>query len=491
MWLLRTRRSLVWAGIILFGLITLAATLQALEEVGLVAARAGDPVVWYGLLLTVTFLSALALLIVAVGYLASASATRASLAIGVGLVLVVAVRVLVAFLLDAPVDRDMRYYDGAAAGLLRGECCFATRPLGYPLLLAGAYGLIGRGALAGEVLNIAAAFTGALVLAAVVRRSFGGPAAAVTVILYACWPAGALMTSARMAETVYMTQILFAVGAIVIGGVRTGWGLMAGAILGVSHYVRATSVALVPVLLVARLIRSGLRLGPGRTSVGKGWLALATGSVAVVFGFVLVLTPVIWHNLRAHQELSVSTHSYGGLSVWQGSDQESGGRFSWETWLAYPHLSPGDFWEDGKVAARLGWQRIAEDPGAFLALQLRKFPFTWGSEDYGLLFAVGAQAPPEPRHTFPRLAGQVFYAGVTLSAFLTLLSRRRLPLDPLTLIAVGVALTVAGIHFFLEARERYHMYVVPLMMAIAAVGLANALDSMHRTRARRSGRNER
>ncbi len=466
-----TRRLLVWAGIVLFGLIALTATLQALQVLGMAASRLADPVVQVGLGLTVAFLGAVAFLVVASGRWASASPRRESLAIWAGLALVVAVRVAVALLIDAPVDRDMRYYDESAAGFARGECCFLTRPVGYPLLLAGAYVLIGRGALAGEILNIGAALAGAIVLAAVVRRAFNGPAAAVTVVLYALWPAGALMSSARMAETVYTSQLLFAVGAAVMGGTAASWGLITGAILGASQYVRAISVAFVPVFLLVRLVR---RPAPRRSAV----LSMA----GVVVGFVLVLGPVVWHNWHAHGELSVSTHSYGGLSVWQGSDQASGGRFSLETWAAYPHLSSGDLWEDGKVAARLGWQRIADDPGAFLALQLRKFPFTWGSEDYGVLFGVGASAPTEPRHTFPSLAGQVFYAVVTVTAFLTLLVRRGLPLDALTSLAIGTSLTTAGIHFFLEARERYHMYVVPLLMAVAAVGLIRAMGVIDRSR---------
>lgn len=466
---------LVWAGIVLLGLVALTATLQAIGDLRLAASRLTDPVVGTGLILAIISLVGIASIVVALARLASTSPRGESLAIGGALVLVVAVRVLVAFLIEAPVDRDMRYYDHAAASILRGDCCFVTRPVGYPVLLAGVYGSIGRGALAGEVLNLGAALAGAVVLAAVVRRSFGGPAAAVTVVLYACWPAGALMTSARMGETVYTSQLLFAVGAVMLGGTGMGWGLITGAILGVSQYVRSTSVALVPVFALAHLVRRP-RTGP----------SVAIGSVALVMGFLAVLTPVIWYNLLAHDELSVATHAYGGLSVWQGSDQASGGRFSLETWEAYPHLSSGDPWQDGKVAARLGWQRIADDPAGFLALQLRKFPFTWGSEDYGLLFAVGAQAPPEARHTFPRLAGQVFYAGVTLIAFLALLSRRRLPLDPLTLLTVGAVLTTAGIHFFLEARERYHMYVVPLIMAIAAVGIINAMAVVHTVRESRS-----
>ncbi|MBA3851483.1 MAG: glycosyltransferase family 39 protein [Chloroflexi bacterium] len=185
----------------------------------------------------------------------------------------------------------MAYYDGVAAGFLRGECCFVTRPMGYPLMLAGAYGLIGRGALAGEVLNIFAALAGAMVLAAVVRRAFGTSAAAIAVVLYACWPAGALMTTARMSETVYTSQLLVTVGAAVVGGTGAGWGLLTGALLGLSNYIRATSVALVPIFLVVRLLQRP-----------KPWRAVTAGATALVLGFLVVLTPVIQYNLREHRE---------------------------------------------------------------------------------------------------------------------------------------------------------------------------------------------
>lgn len=455
-------RSLIAAGIVLFGSVALVASAKTAEDVA-VAWRSGGAV---PIVLSALALAAVSATVVLMARIAVRRPDRELHLIGAGLVLVVVVRLATAFLIDAPVDRDMRYYDTAAAGILGGACCFESRPMGYPLLLAGAYGVIGRGALAGEALNILAALAGAILLAAVARRWFGGAAASVAIALYACWPAAALMTTARMSETVYSSQLVMAVATAALGGTGWRWGTITGAMIGLSQYVRATSIALVPAFGLARIV------GRGRSA-----RAIAADVAALVLSSLLILVPVAVHNLRAHRELSVQTHSYGGLSLWQGTDQGSGGRFSIETWEAYPHLSPGDLWEDGKVAARLGTARIVEDPIGFLGLQLQKFPFTWGSEDYGILFAFGSDAPSGPRETFARILAQGFYAAVAVLATVTLWARRRLDIDPLTALAIGLSVITAGIHVFLEARERYHMYVVPLILALAAIGITTAVAS--------------
>jgi hypothetical protein len=449
------------AGAALIAVIAGAAGAHAVGMV-LETARA-DPI---GGLVVAATLVAIAVLLLSSARYAARGRRQATIALVGAVVVAVAVRLVVLAVLDAPVDRDMRYYDETAAGFLAGECCFAARPLGYPVLLAGTYGLLGRGAFAGEMLNLLAATAGAVALAVVVRRSFGAAASVVAVMLYGFWPAGALMTSARMAETVYTSQLLVAAVPAVLGGAR--WGLATGAVVGLSQYVRALSAGLMPAFLLAGVLGA------------RSKRAVVLGAVATVVAFLLVLAPVMYHNLTRHGELSVSTHSYGGLSLWQGTDQESGGRFSWATWTAYPNLSPGDLWEDGKVAAALGLGRIRDDPVGFLALQPRKFAHTWGSEDYGLLFAVASTAPADPQYGRVRLAGQLFYVFVTGAAAVTLWIRRREPLDRLMLLAIAMTASTALVHVFLEARERYHMYVVPLLMAVAAVEIARVVERLDR-----------
>ncbi|MBA3851484.1 MAG: hypothetical protein H0X59_03850 [Chloroflexi bacterium] len=88
------RPLLLWAGIVLFGLIAFTAALQAIGELGVAASRLGDPVVRTGSLLTVMFLVSVAGLVVVV---ARAAPSHYWLAIALGLAVVLAVRLLVAF----------------------------------------------------------------------------------------------------------------------------------------------------------------------------------------------------------------------------------------------------------------------------------------------------------------------------------------------------------------------------------------------------------
>jgi hypothetical protein len=134
------RRILAWAGIATFVVLAILALahlagdlLEVVRTLGLgleLAARLGPPA-----FLT---LGAVALLLVVVRLAGAEGRGRLS-AVGVGFLVLVVVRVLVAAWFDGVTDGEPREYEQLADGVLAGECCFADRPMGYPILLAGAY----------------------------------------------------------------------------------------------------------------------------------------------------------------------------------------------------------------------------------------------------------------------------------------------------------------------------------------------------------------
>lgn len=83
-----------------------------------------------------------------------------------------------------------------------------------------------------------------------------------------------------------------------------------------------------------------------------------------------------------------------------------------------------------------------------------------------------------PGNTFLTLISQTFYAAVTVAAALALLSRRK-SLDRLTMLIVAIALTIAVLHVFVEVRDRYHAYLVPLVIALATSWKASLRRPSH------------
>ena len=455
-------RVVTWAGIGLFVLIALEATAM----VGVIVARSvGDlqhPAVAPALLTSLLAVAATTALIAGVHRWTARDARRQWLIVMLGLSLVALIRIAIALVIDAPVDRDMVAYDSLAAQVLSDGRLFSDRPMGFPYLLAGSYAIFGRGALAGEALNILAALVGGLALWLLVRSAHRERAANVALFLYAIWPAGALMTSVRLTETTYTVSLLLAVLAVMQGArqQRMRDHALAGGLLGVSQYFRPTSLFLLPAFLLAAT-------SPG--AVGRRRVLL--GAVTVALAFLAVLLPVVEYNRQAHGELSVSTSAYGGWSLWVGANQEHGGRWNPADWEALSQLTEGTAWDDSKAAGPLGVQRIREDPVGFALLGIDKFHTMWGSEAYGVDFAIASRAAALPEHTFLTLTSQMFYAGVTVAAALALIARRQW-LDRLGLLIVTVTLSVALVHVFVEVRDRYHAYLVPLFIALASDWIA-------------------
>jgi hypothetical protein len=63
------------------------------------------------------------------------------------------------------------------------------------------------------------------------------------------------------------------------------------------------------------------------------------------------------------------------------------------------------------------------------------------------------------------------------------LVRRRL--DPLAALAILVVLAISLLHGFVEVRDRYHSYAIPLLMPVAALAIVAVAAEV---RSRRAGR---
>lgn len=460
---LRSLRTVAWAtGLLTLTLITAVATLR----LGMLVAGRAEHLPFVALYL----------------------ATSTSLGIGIWMVacrpspqwvlpasivaLAIGVRVLTATAFDAPLAGENAAIHQQAMDILSGQtnCCFGHRPMGYPLALAGMYSLFGVGHTAIEILNIACGAVTTWLVFDIGRvgwsRSVGGIAAGT----YALVPSQILLTLPPLTEPLYAVTVTGAVRLAVARGARPlRTAAFVGLAVAVAQYVRATAVALlVPILVLPVLAGDSAR-------------RVLQKAALVVAAFGIAMLPVLSFNLTSHGDLSVSTSAYGGWSLYVGANQESGGRFNPEDSAVFASLPGSSAWERSERAGELGIDRITGDPAGFLGMQPRKFATLFRDESYAGLMAfapAGSVAPVEAE--VAELAGQVFYVPIVALATVAYAQERRNPRPVVLLIGMIVAL-VAATHVFLEVHSRYHAYLVPLLVVLAASG-ADAAFRMIRER---------
>ncbi len=347
--------------------------------------------------------------------------------------------------------------------------------MGYPLALAGAYTLLGIGPGAIETLNIASAAVSIWLVYDIGRISWNRTTGAVAAATLAVVPSHVLLALPPLTESLY-TVVVTAVVRLAVG--RSPRPVVAAAAVGImlagAQYVRATaSSLLLPIVIVPLVAGAGLRHAAARAT-------------ATVLAFGIALLPVVSYNLQAHGDLSVSTSAYAGWSLFVGANRESAGQFNAADSALFAELPGGSAWERSERAGALGLRRIANDPVGYLRLQPRKFGVLWGSESYAGAYAFSPAGPVAPRQTVVAgLLTQLAYVPIVVLALLGLIRERRRPSDVALLIGL-IVFVVAASHIFLEVHSRYHAYLLPLLVLLAARG-AMSIGTWVRARARTRG----
>lgn len=421
---------LMYRGIVLLlAVVALGATLELAQTLNVLWQRFPAPLGIHGLVIVAVSLIA--------GMVGLAGVIRLPVkwALAVAFGVLIATRIGALLLVEPTLVRDQASYDALARGVLEGECCFGMRAMGYPMLLAIPYAL----GLSGKVVNCVFALAAGPLLYVLARDLAGERAGAAAVYLYAIAPSLILYSGVLMTETVYATVVLLALVTLTWRSRRIG-SLASGVFLGLSQYVRATSVFLAPALALPLLRRGGPR--------DLGLFAAA---------LFITLLPV----LAATGGFSTST--VGGLSLLMGTNQEWNGRYNQDDVALYTSWGA----DRESRAVREGINRIISDPAGFAALAVRKSHIMWGQEYHGVVFAMTDAGLPEHDRAPARLLSQLVYVVILIGAALASWRFRKQPPD--TIVAVlGVFVTVAALHTFLEVQPRFHAYVVPLLVVVAA-----------------------
>lgn len=370
-----------------------------------------------------------------------------------------------------------------AAGDWLGHGVFFQAPL-YPYLLAVLYRVAGHSLDAVYLAQIALAVAGCFALYRAGRAMAGERAALAAAALAAIYGPFLFYDVQLLKESLAVTVacfLLWALGAAwapATAGAEpraTGWRwLLAGALLGVLALLRENALLVAP-LLVPLAWRGG-------GGVGR---ALRLGAFAG--GILLVLAPVALRNGLVGGDFLPTTFQ-GGVNFYIGNNPRADG--------TYRPIVPGkqapelERKEPARIAEQelgrrlgegevsrywlgraLAWAR--EHPGDFLRLTLRKLGLFWSwyewpdAVDY---YDIRGQSPV---YRLPLLE----FGGLTLLAALGLgylgggMARR---LAPALLFAAGWMLATAV--FFLFAR--YRLPAVPALMLLAALPVADLVESL-------------
>lgn len=454
-------RTIAWAlTVLVLALITIVATLRLGS---LLAAAVRDPARWYGglgLAFIAAYIVGSAALILAAWIVGSRSARGFWLQPVLVVALAVGVRAALAIAFDAPLAGENGVIHAQALGVLDdASCCFSHRPMGYPLSLAGAYAMFGIGPGAIEALNIACATVTTWLVFDIGRVVWDRRVGLVAATMYAVVPSQVLLILPPLTEPLYITAIT---GMVRIALMRAPPLLLTAALIGLSiaaaQYVRATATSLLaPVLLLPILLGEGIRRWTLRAGI-------------TVTAFVVGMAPVIWFNLQTHGDLSVSTSAYAGWSVYVGANTKAAGRFNSEDSEFFATLPGESAWERSEIAGQLGIRRILDDPGGYLMMQPRKFAVLWGDESYAGSYAFSPAGPATTSLTeIAWLLSQLFYVPILMLALLAL-AIGRASLQPGVLLIGMIVSLVAATHVFLEVHSRYHAYLLPLLVLLAAGG---------------------
>jgi hypothetical protein len=467
--------TLAWlAAVALFAAVAVSAVNRLIDWLGTAAGEVDERQTLAGLVAVTLFGLVSVCWLIGMAFVARWLGTRA--AFGIGMAGTAAVRLAVALAVDAPLVSDWLALHERASAIASAGPRLGDSPIGYPTLLGALYTAFGTQVWLAETLNVVMALVSAAIVFDLLRRSAGPTAAALGIGLLAVMPSLALMTPLVSVEATYTTLLLLAIWFLVVlagrassvsRGRLAGWpatataSALAGVALGLSHYVRASSFVLLPAFVILALV-AARDAGPRRAAA------------ALVLAFGAVLAPVIADNWARHGVPSVETSSDAGFRLLVGTNQEADGRFN-EADAELLQTLPGDtLRERSDAAGRLGIDRIADDPGGFVELALRKLVGMWGEDGYAVYFALDWQREP-PVAPGLLLAGYLvsalFWAVVTLAAAWAVL-RGGPDMSGWLLAAVLIGASLTVLHAFVEVQPRDHAYVTPLWVAAAAVALA-------------------
>jgi 4-amino-4-deoxy-L-arabinose transferase-like glycosyltransferase len=386
---------------------------------------------------------------------------------------------------------DAEAYAGIAANLERGEGFTvgpgATQPSsnyspGLPLLVAGLYAVGGEDERAAR-LALAAIAALAVLLAYLLGRRLAGPLAGlVGAGAVAVYPAlleyGGMLMGEPLATTLLAGAVLALLWAGDEGRGLAAW-LLPGALLGALALTRPEYLG-VTILLGAWVLAQG---------VGGDWRRSLARAALLGLAAVLVIAPWTVRNAVALDRF-VPISTGGGQVLFAGTYLPSDGdpeRVGAEVLERHPGLAQGlpaeprleqilaalaaqrfPGMESDRALARMGRERLWDD--------LTGRPLEYGGFVAAKLWRVWGHGP---REVMRRPGWELFHwllVALALGGLAALAADRRRELVPIALILLAVTAICA----LLVASPRRTLVLLPVVAALAGVGVTAARDSLAR-----------
>ena len=478
---------MIWfAGIVLFAAIALSAASGLVGSIGLATESEDVRATVAAGVAVVLFIVAAVVWLTGIGFIARWRGPRWTLAIGLGATVVV--RLILAIAIEAPiagggtasVNGDGAALFAEAARVADGGLVPGDWAIGYPALLGGLMAVTGEQRWLEPTLDIVASVMIGALLFDLLRRAGGLAVAAAGIGLFAITPSQALLVPAFGPDLVYAALVLAAIWLLVAGPMSeprlsawhirpgswsTACAALAGGLLGLSHMVRPTSLALLPGFVILMLI--ALRSSQPRRAAAAFFLV-----------FLAVLVPVMVDNIGRHDALSLEPTSFAGWRLAVGTDPAVGGGIA-EIDPDGLESFPGETTRaHSDAAGSEALNHVLDDPMAFVELAGSKFGGAWSDDGYGAMLALGpvpAIAPGGGLLLALEIASQVVWTFVALAAAWGI--ARSWPLPSILVATVLVVASLAALHTVIATEGRDHAVVMPLFLIAAAVGVAGPFSA--------------
>lgn len=371
---------------------------------------------------------------------------------------------------EAVYASDAKHYASLAESVAEGKGyrldgrLTSWRPPLYPFMVAGIMKLVPNPLFATRLFQC---LLGGLTCLPVylLGRRFGGSmtgllAAGGCAISYELFSLNAYV----MTETVFTFLFLAVVAVLVEFQHRPGAGtaLLAGVVLGLSILARPLFL-LFPVALLPWMLWAARGREPSGRGIVYACLLLAAAA--------LVVSPWTVRNTRVHSAFVPVTTDTGKMVYGSNSPSATGGTGGWYSrgvdYTVPVELEGGGEAESSRRLVKAGLEYMVSHPGRTMSLIPRKLWNMWRP------WMAGAG------RISTLLAGVFYVAVMALAVTAIVLNRRRWLEWSLVYL---VLLYVIALHSLLMSTVRYRYSVMPLLILLAASGLAQVLDS----RARRS-----
>jgi Ca2+/Na+ antiporter len=334
----------------------------------------------------------------------------------------------------------------------------ALRPPGWPVVLAGLYGLVGSDPEMGAVLGTVLEW-GAIVLAAVAASRLLRPEFAVGAVAAMClYPAGLAYGAVLGSE--HLTALLFTGLVVLVAFAQPSMPTALGAgLLTAALLLTRAEYGIAMILIVAVWLVRGASL--------RRVAALATVALA---GALVFLGPWIARNAARFDEF-IPTSANGGVVFYRGT-------------LAVRRTKPPIVYRlynaGGSPKAidnrlwRWGLENVAEDPLRWLKFDVQRIYVQYGSDasplQWGEIDALGA-----------RIVARLYLLalmGFALVGFATVVVRwHHLPPPWLTIVASILAVSLLKTFFIVHQRDRIPLMY--LLIVVAALGVQQIAENRH------------